>query len=74
MQQELTHGEGTEHLGQCIRKLLVTLIRLQIHFAKIWSPVHANLHKCCRFSHSILPIGSHWWPPHNLRPKINPNT
>lgn len=43
----LTHGEGTEHLGQCIGQLLVALVHLQIYLTQIWSAVHTNLHKCC---------------------------
>lgn len=35
-----SHGEGAEHLGQSIRELLVTLVKLQVNLSKIRRPVH----------------------------------
>ena len=40
-----TYSKGTEHFPQGIRKLLVGLVHLQVHFTEVRCPIHANLHK-----------------------------
>lgn len=80
----LTHSEGAEHLGKSIRELLIAFIHLQVHLTKVWSSVHAHLHKrrwppaallagggllrAALLSHYVLPVIPHRRPPHHLCP------